>query len=154
MSTPVRFHWNPPPPPPYTSEEADRTKQDNLSYGHIIVCSPAFHQWQFSETTLGEGRVLPHALVLPLEIHGNFPISFWHFQFREFQVSDMYVLSKVKLEVKNTAQGFPLGHTFSGHRIHNSTARRQSPISWINKQTDHHVYNYDYWLILPSLTFL
>ena len=46
-------------------EEANRSKQGNLSFSHIIACSPAFHLWQFSETTLGEGHVLPHALVLP-----------------------------------------------------------------------------------------
>ena len=65
-------------------------------------------------------------LVFLLEIHINFPISFWHLQFCEFQVSDVCVLSKMKLEIKNTAQGFPLDNklNFSGHRIHNSTAQK------------------------------
>ena len=48
-----------------TEEKAGRPKQGNLSFSHIIVCSP--------EIALGEGRVLPDALVLPLEIHSYFP---------------------------------------------------------------------------------
>ena len=51
----------------------ERPKQGNLSFSHIIACSPANHQLQFSGTILGEGLVLPHALIHPFKIHCNFP---------------------------------------------------------------------------------
>ena len=37
-----------------------------------IACSPASNG-QFFETVTVDGRVMPHPLVHPFEIHGNFP---------------------------------------------------------------------------------
>ena len=58
-------------------EEADRSKKGNLSFSHIIVCSPRFTNDSSLRALQGKDVSCPmpgpDALVLPLEIHSYFP---------------------------------------------------------------------------------
>ena len=56
------------------------------------------------------GRTCP-ALVRPLEIDNNFPVSFCHFQCSWVnELRSSYWCACICLKIKNTCQGCPLGH--------------------------------------------
>ena len=55
------------------AEEADRSKQGNLSFSHIINCLPINSVMAVFETVDGAGRAMLHSLVHPFKIYSSFP---------------------------------------------------------------------------------